>query len=186
MANFITAHGLTMGHEGGYANNSKDKGGETYKGVSRNNWPAWAGWPIIDSVTRNVPRADFDAVLGKNATLQGLVLGFYKTNFWDVLKLDAVTSQAVANELFDTSVNMGQKVAARFVQEAILLTTKAALTVDGQIGTATLALINAYPRPVLLVRVLNGLQAERYLKILRDDPTQEDFANSWFSRTLAA
>ena len=34
--------------EGGYANDPNDSGGETFRGVSRRNWPKWPGWPLID------------------------------------------------------------------------------------------------------------------------------------------
>ena len=40
----------TMGIEGGYVDDPDDRGGETYKGISRKNHPAWEGWEIIDSM----------------------------------------------------------------------------------------------------------------------------------------
>ena len=35
MADFNDAFDETMGHEGGYVNDSNDAGGETYRGISR-------------------------------------------------------------------------------------------------------------------------------------------------------
>ena len=35
MANFHIGHSVTMGNEGGYANNPADRGGETWMGISR-------------------------------------------------------------------------------------------------------------------------------------------------------
>jgi len=42
----------TLKHEGGYANHSADKGGETYRGITRKNNPNWQGWKYIDEVKR--------------------------------------------------------------------------------------------------------------------------------------
>lgn len=36
MAIFNSAFKITMGNEGGYANNPDDSGGETYAGIARN------------------------------------------------------------------------------------------------------------------------------------------------------
>lgn len=41
-----------LGHEGGYANHPADKGGETYRGISRKANPDWVGWKYIDEVKR--------------------------------------------------------------------------------------------------------------------------------------
>jgi lysozyme family protein len=48
MADFKQAHSIVMNNEGGYANDPSDRGGETYKGISRNNFPNWKGWKLID------------------------------------------------------------------------------------------------------------------------------------------
>ena len=39
---------MVLKHEGGYANVSGDLGGETYRGISRKNFPSWNGWEIVD------------------------------------------------------------------------------------------------------------------------------------------
>jgi lysozyme family protein len=54
MAHFKTAYALTMGHEGIYSNNPKDRGGETYKGIARKFHPSWEGWKAIDRM-KNKP-----------------------------------------------------------------------------------------------------------------------------------
>jgi len=40
----------TLDLEGGYSNDIDDAGGETYAGISRNNFPDWYGWTIIDDL----------------------------------------------------------------------------------------------------------------------------------------
>ena len=70
MADFNQAFDITMGHEGGYANNKLDTGGETYRGVSRNNWPDWEGWRLIDRLLMGVQSDQIDVVLAKSVALQ--------------------------------------------------------------------------------------------------------------------
>ncbi len=104
MANFEKAHAIVMAHEGGYANDPHDNGGETYKGIARKKHPFWPGWKLIDLYKSQI---NFPGMLDRDEVLQQLVLSFYKTFFWDVLKLDKITDEAIAAELYDTAVNMG-------------------------------------------------------------------------------
>src|SRR5438034_870259 len=114
MAIFKDAYKITMGAEGGYANDPDDRGGETYKGVSRRNFPQWKGWTIIDAAKKNA--TGFDKTISVNTRLEIAVQEFYKVEFWDVLSLDFVNNQAIANEMFDTAVNCGTGIAAEFLQ----------------------------------------------------------------------
>jgi hypothetical protein len=47
------ALGFTLGYEGEWVNDPDDRGGETYRGISRVHWPKWAGWAIIDAEKQN-------------------------------------------------------------------------------------------------------------------------------------
>jgi lysozyme family protein len=188
MAKFELAYDLMMGHEGGYANNPADTGGMTYKGIARNFNPGWGGWAAVDAARKQSGVASIlDKILGSNAELQADVLKFYKLNYWDVNRLDAVFDQELANKLFDIGVNMGVKKAALMWQEALNLTNQngrayADTAIDGIVGSQTITLTNAHFRPKLLLLLLKGLQSERYINIMRNNPTQEVFAQSWFSR----
>lgn len=186
MADFNTAFRLTMGHEGGYANDPVDRGGETYKGIARNFWPTWAGWKIVDRVKAGKPW-NLNSALAAKTDLQKLVQGFYKANFWDINRLDDVSSQQIANELFDIGVNMGTGIAAKFLQEALNLCNRNQsaypdLIIDGKIGPVTLSTLNSKANAANVFNTLNLLQGERYLNIMRSAPAQERFWNSWLSR----
>lgn len=191
MANFEQAFNITMGHEGGYANDKDDKGGETYRGVARNHWPNWKGWKIIDKVTaNNLPLSELNKQLAKDSLLQSYVKEFYKQSFWDVNKLDLVKYQSIANELFDTGVNMGTKKAALMLQEALNLCNKNQqiyidIAVDGQIGELeTLPILNNKANEKAIYNTLNMLQGERYLEIMRSNKTQEKFFPGWLKRII--
>src|ERR1035437_4603933 len=92
----------TLLFEGGYSNNPLDSGGETYRGISRKNWPNWNGWGYAD-IERSDP--NFPHCLDRNLGLQGNVIDFYRQNFWSY---GAITSQPVANKIFDLAVNVGK------------------------------------------------------------------------------
>ena len=180
MANFIQAFNITMGNEGGYANNPNDSGGETYAGVARNYWPQWSGWPLVDQIVAQHP-ANLNAALRANSSLQASVQAFYQQNFWNVVSLGTLNSQQVANQLFDTAVNMGTGIAALFLQEAINALKPGTVTVDRQVGPLTIAAANA-ANPETLYNQIIALRKQRYLGIIAANPSQAQFENSWMSR----
>ncbi|CCH01235.1 hypothetical protein FAES_3226 [Fibrella aestuarina BUZ 2] len=187
MADFLTAYRKTMGHEGGYANHPDDEGGETFAGIARNSNPGWSGWKLIDQLKKTYPRARWDEVMLGNADLMAWVRALYKANYWDVNRLDQVKSQAIANELFDTGVNMGVEIAAEFLQRALNMTNENAklyrdIAVDRQVGPMTLGLLNTHPNSYDVYKWLNVLQGARYVQILERKTPQEVFARSWISR----
>jgi len=184
MANFKEAYKITMAHEGAYANNPADNGGETYAGVARKFWPKWGGWAIIDLLKTKV---GFPKSLSNSLPLQAHVEDFYKRNFWDANKLDDILNQPLANELFDTAVNMGAKTGATMLQEALNLLNRRGkdypdVVVDGVIGNQTIKAVNTHPNKAKLLKVLNLLQGAKYIAIVKNNPSQEVFFNGWMER----
>lgn len=186
MANFNEAYLKTLNFEGGYSNDPDDVGGETYKGVARNYHPNWKGWELVDS---HRDSATFKQDLTDDEDLQQLVKEFYKANFWDVNGLDNFSSQIVANEMFDTGVNMGVGRAAKFIQISLNFLNKNGsiyedLEIDGKLGNKTFSALKIIldKEESLLYKFLNVLQAQHYMNYMKDSPTQEKFARGWFSR----
>ena len=101
MADFIPAFEKMLHDEGGYqlTDIPGDRGGQTYAGIARKPNPDWAGWQHID-------RKDFGSATP-------LVREFYKTNFWDRIRGDDLTDQAIAETIFNFAVNTGIGVAAK-------------------------------------------------------------------------
>lgn len=187
MANFIEAYNLTLGHEGGYANDPDDVGGETYKGIARNYHPSWSGWRVIDTLKT---KPGFPHTAYNDVTLDKAVKEFYKAYYWDVNLLDRVTDQKVANEMFDTGVNMGVSRAASFLQKALNLLNKNGsiyddIVEDGIMGPNTLRALGAclaYRGNEYLYKIMNILQGEHYINYMTKSPTQEKYAYGWLKR----
>lgn len=104
MANFEEALKRTSAFEGGWVNDKSDSGGETYKGISRVNQKSWSGWKIIDGYKK---KSNFPKNLESDKTLQELVKKCYRDNYWTPIWGDKIKNQKVANDFYDTAVNMG-------------------------------------------------------------------------------
>lgn len=187
MADFIKAYKLTREFEGGYANNPNDTGGETYKGIARKHQSRWKGWKIIDGLKG---KSDFPKNLDKNTELQELVHELYKKDYWDSMKLDTVIDQQIANEMFDTGVNMGNGRAGVFLQRILNVANKGEtyylnLDVDGMVGKKTIAALNSHPEPKNILAGLNALKGSLYITICEHNPSQEIFFNGWMKRVFS-
>lgn len=191
MANFDQAFQLTLGHEGGYVFDPDDAGGETYKGVARRFHPGWGGWTIIEQVKQQANgRRQLNKKLGENEALQQQIHAFYKQHYWDRFQGDAIAAQDLAEELFDTGVNMGVHRAVRFLQEGLNLLNRNQksfkdILEDGKSGSGTLEALNKYlakDPPEHLLKIMNILQGMHYIDYMRKSPTQEKYARGWLKR----
>lgn len=169
MASFQPAIATTELWEGGYSNNPSDSGGETYRGISRNNWPNWDGWELIDTLQG---QSSFPHNLDSNSDLQARVVSFYQQNYWHY---DGINDQTVANKIFDLAVNVGQVHAIKITQMSV------GVTQDGVYGPATEAAINATSNGSLLplIRANAELYHER---IAQAFPQDAQFLNGWVRR----
>lgn len=183
MSDFKIAYQRTAVVEGGYANNTLDRGGETWKGISRNNEVNWIGWDIIDHY-KKLP--NFPANLRASNELEKAVQSVYKINYWDALNLDLIEDQKMANEIYDTGVNMGTGRAAIFFQTVLNVSSRIQLMLDGKIGPKTIALFNSLSAAdkYMVWKLFNCLQGEKYISICEANPSQEIFLRSWASRVF--
>jgi|JI102314A2RNA_FD_contig_123_50146_length_10278_multi_4_in_1_out_0_10 lysozyme family protein len=175
-AAFEEAFARTVWKEGGdkFSNNKNDSGGQTRYGI-----------------TERVAREEGYAGPMNQLPLS-IAKGIAKRRYWDQLSLDRVSDLApvVAEELFDTSYNMGQGVAGRFLQRALngfnlFGTIYPDLTEDGIIGSGTISALAAYLKhrgrlgETVLVRALNCLQGAQYFAIAQNRPKDEEFVYGW-------
>ena len=191
MSDFNTAFKKTMGHEGGYASDPDDLGGETYKGISRRFHPSWEGWDTIDNHQNTVrDMSSFDAALKSDNALQIMVGHFYQDHYWDRFQGNQIPDQDIANELFDTGVNMGIDRAVEFLQDALNLFNKQEtlyldIAVDGKLGPGTMAALDSAirrGRKFHVLKDMNVQQGQHYRTRMKQNPTQEKFGLGWYNR----
>lgn len=163
-ASFDHAFKKTLGYEGGYVNDPDDPGGETKFGVSQ----------------RQYPHLDI-----ANLTLQNAKIIYYR-DYWLPLKLDCFDGPAgerIAQEIFDTAVNMGTRAATYIAQRAVNFLGES-VTEDGVMGAQTLAALSKWCSrdPEALFKVLNGFQFVYYYKIITREPAKGKYARGWMRR----
>lgn len=174
MAQFEPAFEATMKHEGGYAANpagSADRGGETYKGISRKNWPGWKGWALIDTAKQ---KPGFPRNLSSVDGLESAVQTFYKFNFWPPYIAD-LQNQELANWLFDKAVNMGLGQAVKLIQRA------AGAVDDGRFGPKTANAISVAD-PIALLAACRAQASAFYIALADKNPSQKQFLKGWLAR----
>jgi len=198
MAEFKISYSKTKIHEGGYVNHSSDRGQETFRGISRKFHPLWSGWTIVNEAVSKVPVypnntlkwKTINAMLKDNTQLNQLVEDFYRNEFWNRIRGEAIVSQQLADVVFDTAVWSGVKVSSKHLQRALnMLNSKQLLwgdvTVDGVIGQKTLYTVLECSRKgfmPILIKVIYVIQGALIVDILENDKSQEDFAIGWFDR----
>lgn len=174
MADFKKAFELMMGNEGGYVNDPKDPGGETYKGISRNNFPGWIGWEAIDLFKMH---RGFPNMLDGNHNLQVEVGYFYETKFWNRIAGGLITEQDVANSIFDFGVNSGVATSARLAQKVVNAKT------DGIIGVHTADALNSF-NPAHFLAAFAVEKIRRYVEIIQARPESRKYLLGWIIRAL--
>jgi len=162
--------------EGDYSDHPADRGGPTR-------------WGVTEQVARAYGyKGDMRALPRQTA------IDIYRQRYWLGPRFDqvAAVSPALAEELFDTGVNMGPAVATKFLQRALNLLNRQAtdypdIAADGQIGPMTIAALKSYAGKrgaaglAVLLRLVDCFQAVRYAEIAEKNPSQEDFFFGWIA-----
>jgi lysozyme family protein len=195
MAQFKPAYDKTLIAEGQWSDQIDDPGGETMNGVSRIFFPSWSGWDIVDSVkVDGAPQ--FDRLTpAQKSSLDTAVEEFYRKNFWNRIQGDRIPDslQSIADELFDTAVNMDVPKAVRFLQSALNVLNRngksyADIPEDGIMGGTTLNSMQHYDgnaeETQILLKVMNILQGAKYVEIMKNSPAMERFARGWVGRRV--
>lgn len=166
--------------EGGYVDHPADRGGATRYGITE----AVARAHGYGGVMRDLPRREAVAI--------------YRRLYWLRPRFDQIAIRAprIAAELFDTGANMGPPVAATFLQRALTALNRSAkdypdLVPDGRIGESTLTALDAFLKvrgkssaETVLLRALEALQGERYLRLAERRPANEAFLYGWLANRI--
>jgi len=119
---------------------NKGEEGYTYFGIYQKAHPKWAGWTeIYKSIVMYKYRIKTASIaLFKTTSLTNKVYKFYRTEYWDVMHLDMIISQKIADEIFVFAVNTNPKRAVKKAQNIV------GAKADGWVGTKTIQKLNAY------------------------------------------
>ncbi|HEX8400533.1 MAG TPA: glycosyl hydrolase 108 family protein [Allosphingosinicella sp.] len=168
-----------IGREGGYSNHPADRGGPTR-------------WGITEKVARDFGyRGDMRSLPRETA------VAIYRKLYWTGPGFDGVAALApkLAAELFDTGVNMGPGVGIGFLQRALNALNRGAtdyrdVAVDRRIGPATLGALAGFLRvrgergEAVLLKGVEALQGERYLRLAEERPGNEAFLYGWLANRI--
>ena len=104
MADFLIAFNRTEKNEGKdiWTKVDGDSGGETWSGISRKANPSWSGWKILDQIKNKKNGQKIST-----PELEELKQSLYRNNYWNPICGAEIKNQKVANDLYDTGVNMG-------------------------------------------------------------------------------
>ena len=165
--------------EGGFVNHPADRGGPTKYGITE----AVARAHGYAGAMAQLPRDEAAAI--------------YRRLYWLRPRFDQVARRApaLAAELFDTGANMGPAVAATFLQRALTALNRNGkdypdLVPDGRIRPATLAALDGFfdkrgkNGEAVLLRAIEALQGERYLRLAERRPANEAFLYGWLANRI--
>jgi lysozyme family protein len=169
----------TLGHEGGYVFDRDDPGGETNWGITK---------AVAVSTGYNKPMRDMT---------RDEAISIYYEYYWKRVGLDMVAGvyPRVANEMFDTGVNMGQAIPVRFLQRALNLlnnrgTAYGDIVADGRFGPASHRALRSFAElrgtrgEEVLIRILDAFQGERYATICERRELSEKYFYGWVDKRL--
>jgi lysozyme family protein len=170
----------------GWSNRSADRGGETYRGISRPKNPDWPGWTIIDKA-KDAP--GFPRQLEMDPILNSMVVAFYRA-LWVRLRCQSMPTQELADIVFDTAIICGETTAVIYLQRSLNVLNREAkswpdVEVDGKLGAVTIAIANkAVARVNSVVAAIVFIRGYRHIELAEKQPDQEDNENGWILRLI--
>ncbi len=155
--------------EGGYVDDPSDSGGETNFGI-----------------TKKVAVAN--GYLGDMMDMPKQVASdIYTERYWYAISADKMPDM-IAKEVVDTAVNMGVSRAGKFLQRSLSALNDIDLTIDGNIGPATISALNLYMMTrndqETLVKMLNSLQGAFYIELTEKRSKDRKFIYGWFKNRV--
>ena len=158
-AAFVRAVGRLLDNEGGYSDDTRDRGEETKYGISK----------------REYPELDIKSLTREQA------VGIYYRDWWTRYGYSKLPG-AVGAKLFDLAVNIGPGHATRCLQRALRACGRK-IGEDGVLGEQTVGAVVAANQLALIA----GLRAEaagyyRLLAAEQHDKANADFLSGWLNR----
>lgn len=161
MANFSLYFPELLKHEGGYVNDPVDRGKCTNLGITLDTLKNYRNKATDCNDVKDLTKKEAEAI--------------YKKNYWDKIKGDQISSQSVAELLFDYAVHSGISRASKVIQELV------GVEADGVIGPKTVEAINKQDTKDLFERLKRNRKSY-FDAIIRSNPSQKKFLKGWNNR----
>ena len=183
MANFNEAFQILMRLEFSKPEDALDRNptedGWTFMGIYQKAHPGWKGWDeILGALAYGGDIEKISRALYASESLRAEVRRFYKEAYWDRMRLDEISSQLKANEMFIFGVNVDVKPAVRVAQQLVGVVN------DGIVGEQTLAAINKFDEE-RFDKQFDRAELEYFNKLIEKNPKFRIYANGWRNRALA-
>lgn len=166
MDRFTRAFSYVYGNEQGYVSDPDDSGGPTNYGVTIKTLEQWRGRPVTAEDVKRLEIVEAMSIL--------------KKLYWNALRCDEVSNDAVAMVLFDAGVLFGLSGAVRSLQKS-LVALGADIKVDGVMGPKTLAALNSTTAGKL-VDIFSAQLKNRIKSIVLARPEKQKFIKGWTYR----
>lgn len=176
MSGFEWAIPIVLEREGGLVQDPHDPGGVTNYGISLR----WLSrLPIADILPLDHNRNGvMDAEDVRTLTREQAV-ELYHRYFWEPHRYERIHAQAIANKVFDLSVNAGSHASHTALQWALRAAGQSEVMVDGLLGDHTLQAVNTTEPAVLLAALRSEMAG--YYRLLH----QPHFEAGWLKRAYA-
>lgn len=166
MTAFDQAIVYVLKNEGGYVNNSHDKGGPTNHGITQSDYSLFKGRPVTADEVRDMPIADAKAI--------------YQAKFWSTKM--AKLNPRVATVIMDWGVLHGTQNSRQLAQHvANLLGPNNHLSIDGVLDETSVNVINKIDPDQFIERYSDEVR-----RILDErvalHPSQRVFLDGWNAR----
>lgn len=165
----------TLSIEGGYVNHPADPGGETNMGITKTVAVAHG----YTGPMRELPRDVATSIYYESYIV--------KPGLEPLIALDA----PVAEELYDTGVNMGPTKPARWFQQSIGALCGSPIVADGKVGASTIAAYSACqarrgatPLCLAMLGSLDAKQRDEYERLVRVNPKLRVFLKGWLAHRI--
>jgi lysozyme family protein len=165
----------TLALEGGYVNHSADPGGETNMGITK---------PVARAHGYTGPMRSLPRDVASSIYYESYLV---KPGYAPLVDIDA----PVAEELFDTTVNMGAPRPSRWFQQSLGELCGSAIVPDGKVGPGTIAAYascqarrGATPLCRSMLDRLDAKQAAEYERLVRVNPKLRPFLRGWLTNRI--
>lgn len=161
---------FVLNWEGGVSNNAADRGGLTYKGITRATYVA-----LCQTVLKKAPNMEHFLSLTDEE------VGLFVKHYWDKsTNNNQIASQKIAEAI--TSWHWGSgKLGLMWYQQMLNKEYGCKLVVDGVIGRSSIAAINSIDADDLF-RMSIKYRYNRFYQICKQNPSQKIFLKGWLNR----